>query len=151
MITDVRNPKWTTPQKNQIIVEIKSSLYPDDGWIPYVAGPSELNKDEATIYGLVVNGAFGKVEDSDNERIIRGELPLPEGIEIIDGKLVDTAYLEHQATEELNRRLSEWQTPESLALAETDEEYSALRKASMKTLLAVKNQSGWPVNVVWPD
>jgi len=137
MITNVRNPKWTSPQRKQIIVEIKSSLYPDDGWIPFVAGPSDLNKDEATIYGLAVNGHFGEVAPSDEELILAGEMPVPEGYAIIDGKLVNLADCERTANEELNRRLAPYLSAESQARALVDKIYAAERDAALVSLLAV--------------
>ena len=151
MITDVRNPKWTTRQRNQIFVEIKSDLYPNDGWIPYVAGPSELNKDEATIFGLAVNGHFGEIALSDEERILSGDLPVPDGYKIINGQITHLAAYEKVAMDELNNRLAPLNTEEAKARAEVDEEYAAERKAKIIALLAVKKQPGWPLTVEWPE
>jgi len=54
-------------------------------------------------------------------------------------------------TAELNRRLAELQTPEALAQMEVDEEYAVERKAKLQALLAVKQQSGWPITVEWTE
>ena len=39
----------------------------------------------------------------------------------------------------------------ALAQADLDEEFAEKRRAKMKALLAVKEQHGWPLDVVWPE
>jgi hypothetical protein len=102
------------------------------------------------------------------ERINAGQEELPVGFKIADGELVQISqeeqlaagqitqeeYNQHLANEntaELRRRLAELQTPEILAEAELDEEFAAERKAKLAALLAVKQQDGWPLVVVWPE
>jgi hypothetical protein len=117
--------------------------------------------------GYVIEGeALRKM--TEDEKILAGLLPPPEGRKIEDGKIVlmtledklaagtvtEEDYLSAKtalAQAELNRRLAELSTEETRAMAEVDQEYAAERKAKMSALLAVKQQDGWPVNVVWPE
>jgi len=102
------------------------------------------------------------------ERILAGlDEPQP-GYKVENGKIVPMSLGEQleaeqitqdeyeqrltaENTAELQRRLAELQTPESLAQAEIDEEYAAERRAKLATLLAVREQDGWPVIVEWPE
>ena len=103
---------------------------------------------------------------TNEERILEGLDNPQQGYKVENGKIIQMTLFERldagqiSQTEynqqmtvinsnELNNRLSEWQTPESLALADLSEEYAEERKANMKALLAVKNQPGWPVDVEW--
>jgi hypothetical protein len=101
------------------------------------------------------------------ERIIAG-LDNPQiGYKVADGKIVPMTLEEQLAAEqitqetyeeyasvkntgELQLRIAELQTPEVLARMEIDAEYAAERKEKLKALLAVKTQSKWPIEVVWP-
>lgn len=103
------------------------------------------------LYNFAVNGVFGEIDISDEERILSGELPPPDGYEVQNGELVNIAQLTHDALTELNYRLSQYTNDESKARAEVDEDYAATRKAMITALLAVKQQPGWPTNVVWPE
>jgi len=102
------------------------------------------------------------------ERILDGLDDPPFGHKIEGGKIVPMTLEEQveegqisqedyeqraidENNEELNRRLSELQTPEALAQAEVDEDYAAERKMKLVALLAVKKQSGWPIKVNWPE
>jgi hypothetical protein len=70
------------------------------------------------------------------------------------GQITQDEYNEHTASGnkfELNRLLAELQTPEALAQAEVDEDYAIVRRAKLAALLAVKQQSGWPVTAEWPE
>ena len=81
------------------------------------------------------------VEMSDKEKFEAGLITQEEYCEI----------LESEADGKLNRLLSELQTPEALARTEVDGEYAAERKIKLAALLAVKQQPGWPLEVVWPE
>jgi hypothetical protein len=102
------------------------------------------------------------------ERIDAGLDKLEPGFKIENGEIVQMPLLEQfetgqitqaeynqclsdETTTELQRRLAELQTPEALAQAELNEVYAAERKAKLTALLAVKQQDGWPVNIVWPE
>jgi len=81
-------------------------------------------------------------------------VPMTMSEQMAAGEITQQEYEHHAAeasTAELQRRLSELQTPEVLAEAEIDEEFAAERKAKLAALLAVKKQSGWPLDVQWPD
>jgi hypothetical protein len=105
---------------------------------------------------------------TDDEKVLAGLTPPPEGMKVEGGAIVpqtledrkaaglitDEAYREAktaQAQGELNRCLAALSTEEAKALAEVDAEYAAERKAKLTALLAVKQQSGWPVTVSWPE
>ena len=102
------------------------------------------------------------------ERVIEGlDEPRP-GYKIHDGQIVTMTIQEQFAarqisretyeesvivenTSELQHRLAELQTPECIALADVNENYATERKKKLTALLAVKEQSGWPLKAVWPE
>ena len=87
----------------------------------------------------------------DEECIIAGELPVPDGYVVQDDKLISITIIEQQATAELNRRLGDLNSEESKARAEIDEDYAAERKSVLLALLAVKQQPDWPLDIDWPE
>lgn len=52
---------------------------------------------------------------------------------------------------ELDRRLAELNAEEAKARATIDEDYAAEWQAKIAAVLAIKQQPGWPVAVVWPE
>jgi hypothetical protein len=149
MITDAKKPRWADETHSNIQLDVK--LENSAEYVSFVASPDDCTTHGPMLFNFAKNGLFGPVQDSDKERILRGELPVPEGYEIVDGQIVDTALAEQEATAELNSRLAALNTEEAKALAETDEDYAAQRKAKLIALLAVRQQEGWPVTVVWPE
>jgi hypothetical protein len=146
MITNARNPRWTDSTRKTIIVDVEM----DGDWVGFTASPEDCTTHGPMLFNFAVNGLFGEVAPSDEERIIAGELPIPEGYAVQEGKLVNIAVYEQMAMEELNRRLAELNSEEAKAKAEIDEDYAAERKAKLTALLAVKQQPSWPVTVEWP-
>jgi len=146
MFTNARNPRWTGANHQTILFEVEM----EGGWVGFVASPNDCTEYGPLLYNLAVNGIFGTIAASDEERILAGDLPVPDGYTIQDGRLICVADYEQPAMEELNRRLTELQTPEALALAEIDAGYATERLAKLAALLAVKEQLGWPVTVEWP-
>jgi len=149
MFTNAKNPRWDSPAHEKIILDVQ--FINEDDYVAFIASPDDCTTHGPMLFNFARNGLFGEVMPSDEERIISGELPVPDGYAIQDGKLVYLAAYEQQATEELSRRLAELNTEKAKALAEIDEEYAAERKAQMSALLAVEKQSGWPVAVEWPE
>jgi hypothetical protein len=147
MFTNARNPKWTNADHTSIMVEVERN----GEWMGFVAGPTDCTDYGPMLYNFAVNGIFGEIADSDEERIISGEIPVPEGYVVKDGKLVNTALYEQQAQAELDRRLGQLTNPEAQGRAALDEGYAAERKAAIEALLAVKEQPGWPLEVKWPE
>jgi len=147
MFTNARNPKWTGADHTTIRLEVEMN----GEWVGFVASPTDCTDYGPMLFNFAVNGIFGPVADSDEERIIAGELPAPDGFIVQDGQLVNVAMHEQQAQAELNRRLAELNSEEAKARAELDDEYAAERKAKLAALLAVKAQDGWPVTVEWPE
>ena len=147
MFTNARNPKWTGADRKTIRLEVEMN----GEWAGFVASQTDCTDYGPMLFNFAVNGIFGPVADSDEERIIAGELPAPDGFIVQDGQLVNVAMHEQQAQAELDRRLAELNSEESKARAELDEEYAAERKAKLAALLAVKAQDGWPVTVEWPE
>ena len=134
----------------------------------------EMTTEECIICGQKEPPAGMKVEGGEIvpmtqiERIQAGIDTLPKGTKIVGDKLEPLTLTEQLAAgqitqdeydgiinsqnrRELNNRLAEYQSPESLAEAELDETYAAERKAKMRALLLVKKQPGWPLAVEWPD
>ena len=148
MFTNARNPKWAEPAHTKIILEVELN---GNEWAGFVASPTDCTEYGPMLFNFAANGIFGPVANSDDERIIAGELPVPDGYIIKDGGLINIGAYEREATEELNRRLAEFTSEESKARAEIDADYAAERKDKMAALLAVKEQEGWPLEVTWPQ
>ena len=149
MIEDAKNPRWADSGKTKIMLDVK--IAGREEWAPFVASPTDCTSHGPMLYHFALNGKFGKVAASDEERIIAGEIPMPEGYAVVDGQIVDTATAEREAEAELNRRLAEWNSEEAKATAEISEDYAAERKEKIAALLAVKKQDGWPLAVEWPE
>ena len=147
MFSNARNPKWTGADHKTITLEAEMN----GEWAGFVASPTDCTDYGPMLYNFALNGVFGPVAGSDEERIIAGELPVPEGYAVQGGQLVNTAAHEQEATAELNRRLADLTCAETKARGELDGEYEAGRKAKIAALLAVKQQAGWPVTVEWPE
>jgi len=153
MFKDVKNPRWTTSAHDQIAFDVR--MENEETYTTFVTSADDSVVHGRMLFNLAVNGIFGAIADSVEDRMIKGEVELPEGMEVIDGRLVDTASQRREAEQaaktELDRRLSELQTPEALARAEVDSAFAADRKAKLTALLAVKEQPGWPGKVEWPE
>lgn len=146
MITNVRNPKWVSKKHEQLILEVK--FQDSEQWDIYVTSDSDLG---STLHNLALQGLFGEIQPSDEELILAGEIPVPEGFVIKDGELVDiTPYIE-SAQAEINKRLAVLNSEESKARAEIDEDFAAERKQKLAALLAVKEQEGYPFEIDWGD
>ena len=148
MFTDTKNPRWSDASHTSIILDVQFEGV--DHYDVFVASHSDCTTHGPLLYNQAVSGLFGSVQDSNEERIIRGELPVPDGYIVQEGKLIYLAGYEQDATDELNRRLTPYLSTESQAQAGIDEEYAAERKAKITALLAVKKQPGWPFMVEWP-
>jgi len=146
MFTNARKPKWTGADHKAITLEVEMN----GEWGSFVASPTDCTDYGPMLYNFAANGIFGEIANSDEERIVAGDLPVPEGYEVQDGKLVYIAMYEQQAAAELNRRLAELNSEKAKARAEINGEYAAERKAKIAELLAVEDQPGWPVAVEWP-
>jgi len=146
MINSARNPKWTDASHTAIILEVRLN----NEWAGFVARPEDCMDYGRQLYWWAANKTFGEIADSDEEQILSGRKAPPNGFIVHDGKIIDVGERARQAAEELNRRLSEFTSEESKAMAELDEAYAANRKAKMRALLAVKDQPGWPIEVKWP-
>jgi len=149
MFNNAKNPRWADRGHTSIILDVQ--FIGEEEYVQFVAVPNDCTTHGPMLFNFALNSIFGDVAASDEERIIAGELPVPEGYVVQDGELVNVAIYEQQATVELGRRLAELNNEEARALAELDEEYAAKRKVKLAALLAVKTQSGWPVDVVWPE
>ena len=147
-IKNVKNPRWADAAKTKIILVVQ--FEGEDIDCEFVASHDDCTTHGPMLYNLALNGTFGVISDSDEERVLRGEIPAQEGCKVIDGKIVNVAVIEAQAEAELQRRLAEYLNPEAMAQAELDEEYAALRKTKLVELLAVKQQTGWPTDIIWP-
>jgi hypothetical protein len=118
--------------------------------------------------GLKLNADGGFEPMAREERVIAG-LDAPEpGFKAEGGKITAMSLSEKvaagivteeeyaatvstEAEAELNRRLAPLNTEEAKATAEVDPEYASGRKAKLLALLGVKQQTGWPLNVEWPE
>jgi hypothetical protein len=149
MILNARNPKWMDSGKTKIEMEI--AVDAEENWVPFVAAPDDCTDYGAALFKSAVNGKFGAVQDSDDERILRGELPMPDGFSSVDGQIIDIYWLEQTMEIELERRFAEVNSEESKARAEIDEAYAAERKELIVALLDVRIQEGWPFKADWPD
>ena len=147
MFTNARSPKWAGADRRAVMLEVEMN----GEWAGFAASQADVTEYGPMLYNFAVNGLFGEIAASDEERIVAGELPPPEGYAVRDGRLVYIAGQERQATEELSRRLAELNSEEAKAQAEIDEGYAAERKEKIAALLAVKKQPGWPSAAGWPE
>jgi len=149
MFTNAKNPQWADAAHGKIILDVQ--FIGEEEYVPFVASADDSTTHGPMLFNFAVNGIFGTVADSDEERMLKGEIEPWKGYKVIDGVLVNVAALEREAQEELDRRLTELQSPQSLAEAECDEEYAAKRKKKLAALLAVKEQPEWTAKVEWPE
>jgi len=70
-ITKARNPKWTTADHNQIIID----LFQENEWAPFVADPTDCTIHGVMLFHFCKDELFGKIDDSDEEKILDGRLP----------------------------------------------------------------------------
>ena len=147
MFTNARNPKWTGADHSKILLEVEMN----GEWVDFVASPTDVTSHGPMLYNFATHGIFGEIADSDEERIIAGDLPVPDGYAIQEGALVNVAEYEQAAQTELDNRLAALNSEENKARAAIDENYAAEWKVQIALLLAVKGQPGWPVAVEWPD
>ena len=116
------------------------------GWIRDGRELREMTPEERVIAGLDMPRQGFKIEDGKVVQMAPAEM-------IAAGLLTQEEYnsrLEEENKAELQRRLTELQTPDVTAMAEIDEDYAAWRRGQLKALLGVKSQAGWPLDVVWP-
>jgi hypothetical protein len=159
----------------RIEVPEKASIYPGEPLAYYNRETWERASNADLIHAglmdmpegyVIKNGSVEKM--TREERIVAG-LDDPEpGTRVQDGKIVPMTpderytagliteeqfqeYKLQQALAELNGRLAALSTEEAKAMAEVDPDYAAERKTKIAALLAVKQQPGWPVTVVWPE
>jgi hypothetical protein len=147
-ITNIRNPRWADRCHEKIYVDIQIDGDPESCVFLACADDSERHGRE--IHAAVMEGKYGPIEDSNECKILAGKLPVPEGLKIVDGKLINYAQAEFEATGHLNSLLDPYLTTEAQAKAIIDDAYAATRKAAMSKILAVKQQDGWPLSVDWP-
>jgi len=150
MFKDVKNPRWAGKDHAQIIFDVMFTE--EEGWVPFVASPDDCTTHGPLLYAIAANGRLvEETQDSEEERILRGEMDPWEGHRVIGGEIVNVAEMERQAEAELGRRLASMQTPQALAEAEVNPETASRRKEKLSALLAVKGQPGWPLKVEWPE
>ena len=149
MFANAKNPRWANKTHEQIILDVQ--FKDDEDYVSFTASPKDCTTHGPMLFNFAKNGVFGPVEDSREERILRGEIEPPEGQAVIDGKIVSLAALEREAQAELDKRLAALNAEEAKARAEIDEDYAAGRRAKLAALLAVKEQEGWPGEVEWPE
>jgi hypothetical protein len=149
MFAGVKNPKWATKAHKQIIIDVQFKSGGEH--FKFVASPKDCTEYGPKLFENAKNGLYGPVEDSGEERILRGEIEPPKGYRIIDGKIINIAAKEREAQAGLEQRLAPLNSGESRARAEVDEGYAAERKTKLQALLAVKEQPGWPLEAAWPE
>lgn len=123
----ITNPRWATPAHTNIIVDctLEGEL------LQFVAEPADCTDYGPEIYKDCIDGKYGEIAEYTPPIRTKEEL-------------------ESLAQAELDRRLNEVMTTENQAMAEIDDEYRVVYKTSIKELLAVRKQKGWPENIEWP-
>jgi hypothetical protein len=149
MVLEAKNPRWGEKEHESITIDIRSDQF--EGWVTYVARRTDYEAEGVRLWYDTTLGKYGAIADSDEERILRGDIPPPEGYAVQDGEIVDVAGAARNAEAELVRRMEPWLSVEAQARAEIDAAYAAKRKTAIAAILAVKEQAGWPFTVVWPD
>jgi len=148
MFTNAKNPRWANKAHEKIILDVlfKGS----ESYATFVASPNDCTTHGPMLFSFAENGLFGTIADSDEERVLRGEIDPPQGCKVTDGGIVNIAARAREAQAELDRRLAALNGEEAKARAEIDKAYAEDRKEKLAALLAVKEQEGWPANVEWP-
>ena len=149
MLTNAKNPRWASKAHAQIILDVQ--FKGGESYASFTASPEDCTAHGPMLFNFAKNGVFGPVADSDEERILRGELAPPEGCAVIGGKVVNLAAQERKAQAELDRRLAALNTEEAKARAELDKAYAEGRRAKLAALLVLKGQKNWPGEVKWPE
>ena len=149
MFKDLKNPKWADIARTAIILD--ALLEGGTEYEPFVASPNDCTIHGPSFFNFAVAGKFGPVADSEEELILRGEIEPWPGYSVINGQIINVAEREAEAQAELDRRLAELQTPETIARVELDEKFAVERKEKLKTLLSLKEQPGWPLKVKWSN
>jgi len=148
MSTIAQNPRWSDAQHVSIILDVQFEEAKD--FCAFVAAPDDCTTHGPMLYSFALQGLFGEVKDSDEERILRGEIDPPEGHIVKNGEIINLAQAEKEAQEKLNGFLAELNSEKAKAKAETNEDFAKERKIKLTALLAVEQQSGWPLDVDWP-
>ena len=128
MITDIKNPRWSSPAHDKIIVD---GIFEGEE-VQFVASPTDCTEHGRKIYQDCADGKYDKIAE-------------------YEPPVITPEEIEANATAELNRRLSEIMTPEIKALAEVDDEFREEYKGKIKALLDLKTKKGWPDKIDWPD
>jgi hypothetical protein len=147
MIVNAKNPRWTDSSKTKVILDVE--LDDTVGEVPFVASPDDSTAYGPMLYNFALNGIFGDIAACEEERILAGELPLPEGYSIVEGKLFNNEQQANEVRRMVRETLAGLTAPEAIAKAELDEKYAAERKEKMRLLLAVEQQEGFPHDVDW--
>jgi len=147
MFTSVKNPRWSEPAHRSVTLDVL--LEGEEGYVPFAASPSDCTTHGPLLYNLAVDGLFGPVQDSDYERMLRGDLPLPEGHTVIGGVIYNDAEQAGLARARVREALEGLTAPEAVARAELDEGYAAERLEKMRGLLDIEQQPGFPYDVDW--
>jgi hypothetical protein len=150
MITKAKNPRWADKERTAITLDVQ--IKGSEEWMPFCARADDCEAHGVRLYYEArYEHKYGDIADSDEDRILRGDMDPPDGCAVIGGQIVNVAQKEREAEAELNRRLAALNTEQAKARAEIDEAYAAARKTKIAALLAVKTQEGWPLSVAWPE
>jgi hypothetical protein len=110
--------------------------------------------DNAELNNILWALAMEDVENimpSEVELILSGEKELPPGKTIIDMTIYDDEERISAVTRLANSRLAELTSPFAIAKAELDPEYKQIRLETLKALMEISKQPGYPYNVEWPE
>lgn len=153
MFKNAKNPKWSDAAHSSIIFDVVFIDNKNDEFEAqaFVANPTDCTSYGQMLYYFALNGLFGHIADSDEELMLKGEMPIPADCEIQDGKIVYVGNKEKEAQAELDRRIGELMTLQMRAKAELDPQFAETRKAALQALLECPQQLGWPKEVTWPE
>ena len=126
----ISDPVWADDEKTRIRV---SALLEGER-VPFVASATDCMEYGREIFAACLAGEFGTI----------AEKPLLSQEEVYNTALAMNENI-------LKEKLSMLTSEENKARAIVDEEFSSAWKAAISSLLSVKNQSEWPIKVIWPD
>ena len=108
MIKNCKNPKWSDAAHSSIILDAmfigcngEEEIWEEQA---FVAAPNDCTSYGPMLFNFAVNGIFGKVADSDEERILSGEIPPPQGFAVKNGEIVNLMEIEAGVRAEFDRR-----------------------------------------------
>ena len=102
-ILAAKEPQWTNKSHNTLLIQVKHVGI--DGFIPMVVALESSLGYNSQLYNDSVAGIYGSIALSDEEQMISGDKPLPEGYIVREGEIIESpnAKRRKELLQKLNR------------------------------------------------